>query len=440
MIRNKFIVTLAIMLTLSFSASAQLKLSLEAAKELLIKNNTNLKQADLREKIARIEVDQAYDALIPNLGFSLSNQNIMGLNFDQVTGQLITGNQWSHNANSSINSNIILFQGFRGLHTIRLNKINADLNKLDTEKLKYELELQLINLFYQSLINHDLYKVSQEQIKLSSQLVQSEETKIIYGKSTILDVAQAKSKLANDQLNETNARNAYELTIFKLKQILEIDEKIEVEVLKPTQGNVSTQFLDPYEVSINDPYIRIINRRIDQSVVNTKLAKAGYFPTISFNTGYGTNYSSQRFESAYSRQVMPVLDQINNNRSLYLNFTLSYAIFDGFKTKRNIVKSSIATENLQLEREKITRDRLQNYQQILLELKAAYEEKKAIESTYLISKMNYDAMQERFNVGKSSSIDLFKALTDFNMNEFRKITTMYNVLLKEGILKLQLEY
>lgn len=135
---------------------------------------------------------------------------------------------------------------------------------------------------------------------------------------------------------------------------------------------------------------------------------------------------------------MPILDQINSNRSLYINFTLSYAIFDGFKTKRNITKSSITTENLQLEREKITRDRLQNYQQIQLELKAAHEEKKAIESTYLSSKMNYEAMQGRFNVSKSSSIDLFKALTDFNMNEFRKITTMYNVFLKEEILKLQL--
>ena len=315
-----------------------------------------------------------------------------------------------------------------------------DLNKLDTEKLKYELELQLISLFYQSLINFDLFKVSQEQIKLSTQLMQSEETKIEYGKSTILDVAQAKSKLANDHLNETNARNAYELTILKLKQILELDEEMEIEVLKPAQLTFSSQFTEPYVISINDPYIRIINRRIDQSIVNTKLAKAGYFPTINFNTGYGTNYSSQRFESAYSRQVMPILDQINSNRSLYINFTLSYAIFDGFKTKRNIAKSSIATENLQLEREKITRDRLQNYQQIQLELKAAYEEKKAIESTYLSSKMNYVAIQERFNVGKSSSIDLFKALTDFNMNEFRKIITMYNVLLKEEMLKLQLKY
>ena len=247
------------MLNLSFSSFAQLKLSLEDAKELLLKNNTNLKQAALREKIARIEIDQAYDALIPNIGFSLSNQNVMGLNFDQITGQLITGNQWSHNANSSINSNIILFQGLRGVNTIRLNKINLDLNKLDTEKLKYELEVQLITLFYQSLINFDLFKASQEQIKLSSQLVQSEKTKIKYGKSTVLDVAQAKSKLVNDQLNETNTRNAYELNILKLKQILELDEAIEIEVLKPIQRNLNTQFNKPYEVSINDPYIRIIN-------------------------------------------------------------------------------------------------------------------------------------------------------------------------------------
>lgn len=435
MINTKIILLLGVILTVSFSAFSQLKLSLEDAKSILINNNTNLKQATLREKVSRIELDQAYDNLIPNLGFSMNNQNTMGLNFDQITGQLITGNQWTHFVNANINSSITLFQGFRGYNNIQISKVNLDLSKIDTEKLKYELQIQLVNLYFQSLINYDLFQAATSQSKLSEQLVLAEEAKIETGKSTILDLAQAQSKLANDQLNLTNAKNAYDLSILKLKQLLELDE--EIELVKPTTDQ-KQPLTKEYDITVNDPYLKIVNIKIDQSIIKTRLAKSGYYPTLTFSTGYGTNYSSQRFSSAYSSKVMPLLDQMNNNRSLYLNFTLSYNIFDKNSTKANVAKANINTESLKLERENVIRERIQTYNQLKLEWGAALEENIAIESSYASSKLNYEAMKERFEVGKNSSIDLFKALTDFNMNEFRKITPMYNILLKEELVKLHL--
>lgn len=46
-------------------------------------------------------------------------------------------------------------------------------------------------------------------------------------------------------------------------------------------------------------------------------------------------------------------------------------------------------------------------------------------------------MNERYEVGKSSSIDLYKTLTDYNVAEFRTINAKYNVLLKYELLKIQ---
>lgn len=432
---KSLILACSLTLFITINLSAQTKISLSDANKILESNNTNIKQATLREKVSRIELYQAYDNLIPNLGFSINNQNTMGLNFDQITGQLITGNQWTHFVNANVNSSITLFQGFRGYNNIQLSKVNLKLSKMDTERLKYELRIQLVNLYFQSLINYDLYQAATSQSKLSEQLVLAEETKMESGKSTVLDIAQAKSKLANDQLNLTNAKNAFDLSIFKLKQLLELDK--EIELVKPINEQKQT-LIKEYFIDVNDPYLKIVNSKIDQSLINTKIAKSAYYPTLTFNTGYGTNYSSQRFTSAYSSKIMPVFDQMNNNRSLYLNFTLSYNIFDKNITKTNVIKSNINTESLKLEREKVIRERIQIYNQLKLEWSAAVEENKAIESAYASSKLNYEAMKERFEVGKNSSIDLFKALTDFNMNEFRKITSSYNIFLKEELIKLQL--
>lgn len=105
-----------------------------------------------------------------------------------------------------------------------------------------------------------------------------------------------------------------------------------------------------------------------------------------------------------------------------------------------MAKARISTESLQFERDKIIRDRQQSLLQIHLEYEAALEENNALKTSYETNKMNYEAMRERFEVGKNSSIDLFRAMTDFNMAEFRLITSKYNLKLKEELLKLRLEY
>lgn len=423
-----------ILYLLTYNGNAQTKLSLSSAKKILESNSTAIKQSQLQTQISNIELDQAYDNLIPNLGFSMNSQNIMGLNFDQITGQLITGNQWTHAANANLTSSLTVFQGFRDLNTIKWSKLNTELSKLDVERVIYELQIQLINLYFQTLINYDLYQASRAQAEISRQMVSTEEAKIETGKSTILDLAQAKTKLADDELNITNAKNAYHLCILRLKQLLELDD--EIELIKPTRGmHQGLDFSSTADsISIDDPYLKIINKRIDQSIVSTRLAKSSYYPTVNFSAGYGTNYSSQRILSVYSSSRMPLLDQMNSSRSLYLNLSLSYSIFDKNSTRSNVNKAKISTENLKLEREKIVRDRKQNLNQLKLEHNAAVGELSATESSYNSSKMNYEAMRERYLVGKNSSIELFNAMTHLNMQEFKKIACIYNIYLKEQLI------
>lgn len=412
-------------------------LTLEDAQEILLKNNINIQQSKLQQKIAKINLEQAYDAITPNIGFSTNNQHTMGLNFDQITGQLVTGNQWTNVVNTNISSGVVLFQGFKGINTIRANKLQVEIAELDTEKLKHELQIQLLTLYFQTLINYDLHQASLEQIELSEQQLRQEETKIEVGKSTLVDLAQARNKIANDALNITNTKNAYDLSLLKLKQLLEFDSEMNIILVAP-MSKPETDLLSKYHIETDvDPYIQLLNKRIDLSHINTKLSKTGYYPTISFNSSYGTNYSSRRFASAFSSKVMPLWDQMNQNRSLYLGLSLSYALYDKFTTKANVKKSQIQTENLSLERDKVLRERKQNIEQARLEHAASLEEQKAVQTAYETNQINYDAMNQRYNVGKSSSIDLFKAMTDLNIAQFRTIMSKYNMMLKAELLKLQ---
>lgn len=417
---------------------AQLSLSLEEAFRLLEVNNLSIRQSELHQKIAKIDLDQSYYSLIPNLGFNINNQHTMGLNFDQITGQLVTGNQWSNTANATVSSTIFTFQGLKAIYIIKANKLNTDLAKLDTEKLKHELKLQLLLLFFQTMINADLHNASVEQAKLSTQQLEEEQIKIEVGKGTLIDVAQARNKLAVDQLNVSNAKSAYELSLLKLKQLLEFSKDTQIELKIPQK--IDSQFV-VQDYIINgfdqDLFVKQANKKIDYSSIQTNLARSSYYPIVSISSGYGTNYSSRRSVSPLSVQTMPFLEQMNQNRSLYIGLGVSFPIFDQFNRRSSVKKSLINTGVLELERDKIISERYRVLDQAHLEYQAAIEEQKALQVAYEASKANYEAMNERYSVGKSSSIDLYKVLTDYNIAEFRRINSKYNVLLKEEILKLQ---
>jgi outer membrane protein len=405
-------------------------------QEMLLRNSSEFKQSQLQEKIAEVNLNQAYYALLPNLNMSVNNQNAMGLSFDQITGQLITGNQWANYGTATVSSGLVLFQGFREINTVRASRIGVDISKLDTEKLKQELQLQLLALFFQTLINADLYQASRTQMGLSEQQLNNEETKIEVGKGTLVDLAQSQNKLANDRLNVMNSKNAYDLSLLKLKQLLELDENVEIKLVPPREIERKLLFSTfPHGIPDNDPYVQWIDRRLDLADVDTRLARSGYYPALSLNSSYGTNFSSRRY-TPLSTRVMSMSDQLNQNRSLYINVGITYAIFDKFTTRSVVRKSVMNRQNLEFEKDKIVRQRRQGLEQARLEYEAAQEEVTAVQVTYEANKVNYNALSERYEVGKSSSIDLYRAMTEYNVAEFRTITSKYSLMYKEEVLKL----
>lgn len=421
---------------LSFFVSAcvvaQSSMDLSLARRLLLENNINLKQSQLKEKIISINRSMALDAMIPTFQFNATNQYALGLTFDQISGKLITGDDWLKNANVSVSTSVVLFQGFFKKNSYKLEKINEELSKLDTEKLQFELEIQLITLFFQTLINKDLHIASKSQLDYSVKQLEQLEAEVEVGKRTLIDFAQGKSKVANDRLNVINTKNAYELSLMQFKELLSIEKEKLIE-LNHTSLNVEKEIAS-LRFDLSDPFVEQISKQIEQADYQLKIAKAGYYPTISFNGGYGTNYSSQRL-SPLNFNVVPFWAQLNQNRLFYGIFSISMPIYDGFRANANVKKANLNKTILILEEDRITRSRILQHAEAELAYQSALEEHEAVKTAFEANRLNFEIMTERFNVGKNSSIDLFKALTEFNLSEFKLITAHLNLQFRYEIIK-----
>ncbi|ULT25768.1 TolC family protein [Sphingobacterium sp. E70] len=130
----------------------------------------------------------------------------MGMVFDQISGKLITGNQWSNYATGNLGTSVILYQGGQKQNGIKIEQLKLELAALDNKRLMRELELQLLAIFIQVLVNHDLWEAGKSQLKFSEQQLQQEKTLMDVGKRTLIDYSQAKAKYANDKLNVVTAK------------------------------------------------------------------------------------------------------------------------------------------------------------------------------------------------------------------------------------------
>jgi outer membrane protein len=414
-----------------FNSYGQRKISWELALNILSENSIVLKQSELRERISKNNFQIAKGSIFPNLSFNLNNQHNMGMVFDQVSGKLITGNEWTSYGTGSFNSSIVLYQGGQKQNIIKGEKINIELADLDTERLKKELSLQLLSYFTQTLINHDLWEAGKSQLLMTKQQLDQEEAQVEVGKRTLIDLSQAKAKYANDNLNVVTTKNAYESSLMKLKLLLEMDESETIEVVG-TDRLIKENIQPKYDL-FNDPYLRLLNKQIELSEVKIKLARSTYFPTLSLNGSYGTNYSSQR-RNIFSGNTIPIWNQFNQNRTLFGNVVISVPIFDNFRSRFNTKIAKLNKQDLLYEKEKLFRERKQAISQSFLDYQASQEELYAITAAFEANKINYTAIKERYIIGKSSSIDVYKALTELNISEFRLITAQHNVFYRKEIL------
>src|SRR4051812_48310204 len=116
--------------TMLFTAEAQQKITLQQAVDMALKNNLQIKQAQLSEALSDESVKQSRLALYPTLNASNSVNYSVGRIFDQLSGQPI--NQATTSSNGSLSSSVTLFQGFQKMNQILQNKYNLEADKSNT--------------------------------------------------------------------------------------------------------------------------------------------------------------------------------------------------------------------------------------------------------------------------------------------------------------------
>ena len=333
---------------ISQPAHAQQQWSLKQCCDYAVEHNITIKQQENQCRKQEIQLSNAKNQRLPDLSGS-ANQNF---SFGRgLTAENTYTNTNTSSTSFSLGTSVPLFTGFQIPNNIKLNQLNLEAATQDLEKAKNDIRTQVAQAYVQILYNMEIADVAHRQVSIDSAQVARLQALLNIGRASEAELAQQKATMAQGQLTATQADNNLQLAILSMTQLLELPTPEGFSVVRPTVSETpgsTSSIATPDEIFADalstKPEIQAQQLRLRGTENSIKIAQAGYYPTLSFSAGLGSNYYKT---SGFKADGFA--KQIKNNFSQYLGFNLSIPIFNRFQTRNSVRSAKIDRENQTLQ-------------------------------------------------------------------------------------------
>jgi outer membrane protein len=458
------ILSMVLLAIVNFTAAAQEKISLQRAVDLTLERNLTIKQAAINESLGEADYKQAKNNLLPNVSASPQASYNFGRSANLATYSY--SNQSFLYLNGAAQVVVTVYQGGQLRNQILQNKLILDVDKTSTSKVKNDLILNVVTDYLQILTNQDLVIAANQQIDIANQTLDKTNISFKVGNNTLADLAQAQAQVSTANLNLTTAQNQLDLSILILKQYMEMDPNTQIVVEKPDisrLGNVRTLY-DANEViktalSVN-PDVRLAEAQQQTYAQSIKIARGGFYPTVSLFGSAGSNYSNLQKQQVIgtgqtsipigtvqgTNQVVvapytfPIYgpyswaSQVGNNFNQSIGINVQIPIFSKFSNHTNISKAKLNYQNAALASQIAKNNLSKTIIQAILDLQAADKQFQSAKQTYESNKEALNVTKQRYDVGLVNTLDYNTAVTNYNKSQNDMIEAQYGVIFRSKVI------
>jgi outer membrane protein len=263
--------------------------------------------------------------------------------------------------------------------------------------------------FLQVLMNKELIQIANDQIELTNtNLIRMNEL-VDNGKVARGELYELEAQLAKEEFNQIQAENNLKLSLLDLAQIMELEDFSNFDVVVPNDILVDESLLfSPTAIYqsalIARPEIRGAQYRVESSEKEILIAKSAYYPSLSFGASMGTGYYNM---SGFDNATFS--NQLKNNRSTSLGFSLSIPIFNKFQVRNSVKNAQIALEHSKLEVDKTKIELRKRIEQAYYNAVAAESRWRAADKSELASREAYRFAEQKYENGRGTSYELSQA-------------------------------
>ncbi len=466
-------------ITLSLSATAQVpqQWDLKTCVEYAVQHNISVQQADIQARLAKLQSDLAKSNQLPTLNGSTGMGLRLGRSIDPTTNGF-TNTQFLYN-NFGLNGGIQIFNAGKLKNNAEATSLSWQASEADKQNTSNDISLSVATYYLQVLSAIEQAEISKIQIAQTREQLSATKKRVEVGLLPELNLLELETQLANDSSTYISANANVEQSKMSLKALLNLDASLPFDIQVQAVDQIKLQSfadLQPdyvYTIAVqNLPSVKAANLRVKAAEKNKLVAKANFYPTLSFGYNLSSNFSNVfNYVSGYnltgvstpnastpfvtvnsakyfiqSPVFTPVTtqrnwgniwngwgDQVNNNFGQSFGLQMSIPIFNGNQSKIAYQQSKLNYRNASLQQEntnlKLKQDVYTAYNNAVIAFNKLVANQKAVasaEKTYLFATKRYD-------LGLLGTIELLN-----NQNNFLKAKVNFKAAQYEYVFRIKL--
>ena len=429
---NYFLTIILIFCTLQISA--QRVWTLQECVDTALMNNRNIKQQRLNYKSKVISYNQAKSDRLPNLNASIGQNFNFGrsLSVDNTYQ-----NSNSQNTSFSVSSGVNLYNGFRMKNAIEARQAELMAAGADVQKIEKDIILNVSAAFLQVLQNKELLRNADNQLQITRENMARRKELIEAGKLAQGEIFEIQAQEAKEELSRVQAENQLQLSLLDLAQVLELDHFQDIDVAVPVnllENELALLSADEVYISAlaSRPEIRSAQYRLESSLKNIEIARAGYLPSLSLGAQWGTGY--------YNMSNMPTNPsfgtQFSNNISTGVGLSLSIPIFNRYEVKNQVEDAKLKVESSKIDIENTKIELRKTIQQAYYNAIAAKNRWESSQKSVTANEESYRFASQKFEVGRANQYEVNLAKTNLSQSISEQTQAKYEYVFRMKILEL----
>jgi outer membrane protein len=331
----------------------------------------------------------------------------------------------SNNINSQVALNWTLFDGLRMFVLRDKAEQLLEFGELEVKNQIVNTVAIVINNYYNIVRQKQQLRSIEEQMSIDSERVRLAQYRLDVGVGIKPDLLQSKIDLNAQKAAQLQQQALIEQLKEQLNQAMAVPQFTIYDVVDTITINTGISLGEVMNAAEKNPSMLLAKKNIDIANLAVKETKAALYPTVSFNSAYNFNRTTN--------QVV-----INNFSTLFnqvqgynYGFTATIPILNNLNTRRLIkqAKWNVGYQNIVYENQKSLTDlsvinAFQNYEQ----------QKKALaleEENILLARENLDIVFQTYKLGAATLLQLKLAQNSLADAENRLIEARYNAKLSE---------
>lgn len=420
---------------ISILAFGQKTLNFSDCLALAMKQNLEIQSANVNEEVLKYQYKASYGRLAPEL----RAEGIQRARFNQIYD--FNTNSYIDNTvretRGTVRANFNLFSGFNVWNTIKIQKQEYAIAKLNSQQQIREITISLAESYLTTLYLTELVKINAQQIQLSEKQLALAQLKYESGVIAESEVFKLKTQKANEELELVNNTNKLIDNWVRLKQLMNLPIQEELLLQTPAVELDSAVLSENNAAEITakiidfHPLTSMSLLRQTRAKAALAVARSFRYPELNAEFAYRT--------SSFSNLALVGQDlQFDRNRNGFLRLNLIVPIFNQLNTFSRIKQAKGGLKQAGIQIDRVRNQITQEATKAINDTKTARKRVETASIALEFSKKSYEADALKFELGKINTNELNITKNQYNNAQADLIQSNYELMYNNALINFYL--